>query len=151
MRRALLASLLLFAPTAFAAPAPADVKTVEACIASHPTAPRQCIGVIADKCLEKAISTSDQTGCVEREHAVWDAWLNRDYGAAMRSLDDKMKAKLRDIQRQWITLRDARCAFPGEAAGGGTMWIPVAAYCAMEMTADQATWLKGQVEETKAK
>ena len=49
--------------------------------------------------------------CAARESAVWDDILNETFRRLRDKLDEKQKAKLRDMQRAWINSRDRTCGF----------------------------------------
>lgn len=167
---AFLAALLAAAPAhAGDAPLNADVAAVEACLSlvtenvkkagetkderpgpagrlaaaaqSAPLDQASCIGVVAVACVQKE-GTSDgaQSGCSQREGAVWDRRLNAAYRKALDHLEKEGADNLRKTQRAWIALRDARCT-QAWAAYHGSMAGPIQAWCEMEMTARQALWM----------
>lgn len=99
-----------------------------------------CIGTVADPCLdnEENQTTVGMVACASREAQWWDGQLNIVYGALRGNLSPEGSDALRDIQRAWIKYKDAKCAFPHAFFEGGTMAQPIAADCAMRMTAERA-------------
>jgi len=93
------------------------------------------------------------SGCASREADWWDAMLNAEYQARRaeaRRFDADTGARplpsaeaLRDMQRAWITFRDATCSFEASQWGGGTGANPAFLNCIMRMTAEQALYLRG--------
>jgi len=103
-------------------------------------------------------TTVGMSFCADQETRYWDARLNAAYrelmafetgidaemaelGAAAPSLSEA----LREMQRAWITYRDATCRYEASQFGGGTGAGPAATQCAMRLTGEQAleleTWL----------
>jgi uncharacterized protein YecT (DUF1311 family) len=101
-----------------------------------------CIGVLANACTQKE-GTSDgaQSGCSQREAAVWDERLNAAYRAALAKMEKEGADNLRKTQRAWIAYRDARC-IQAWATYHGSMAGPIQAWCEMEQTARQALWME---------
>ena len=127
-------------------PDPRNAAAVQNCLKAAKDKPQggeACIGVVADPCLESddARSTADMVKCSSREHAVWDAMLNRAYGRLRETLEPAQVTKLRDMQRAWIASRDKTCAFYWDFHQG-TMAVPMAAYCNLRETARRALFLR---------
>ncbi len=104
-----------------------------------------CVGIVATTCIqaEGNMSTPVLVDCYGRERDVWDARLNAAYRKLMASgEDDDVTEGFRKVQRAWIAFRDASCGQPS-LFFKGTMAAPIAAYCTMKMTAQQALWLEG--------
>jgi uncharacterized protein YecT (DUF1311 family) len=101
-----------------------------------------CIGVLAVACTQKE-GTSDgaQSGCSQREAAVWDQRLNAAYRGAIAKMEKEGADNLRKTQRAWIAYRDARC-IQAWATYHGSMAGPIQAWCEMEQTARQALWME---------
>ncbi len=112
-----------------------------------------CIGESANLCMESADggTTYGMMGCLDGELQFWDRKLNANYRVAManaKQSDIDTEAKkygrpsqaeaLRDMQRAWITFRDASCAYEHSRWGGGTGAGPAAAACMMRLTGTQA-------------
>ncbi len=105
-----------------------------------------CISVLATACTRKeGMSDSAQSGCSQREAAVWDQRLNAAYRAAIGKMEKDGADNLRKTQRAWIAYRDARCV-QAWATYHGTMAGPIQAWCEMEQTARQALWMKSWTE-----
>lgn len=96
------------------------------------------------RCLESedAKTTVGMLQCIETEMTLQDARLNKAYKKVMADLDAPGKKALQDAQRQWITYRDADCAFHRSLEEGGTLAAVEDAYCVLEQTAIRA----GQLE-----
>ncbi|MGD9543990.1 MAG: lysozyme inhibitor LprI family protein [Methylocystis sp.] len=109
--------------------------------------PSSCVGVLAKTCIKKAGNTSNAVlnECYEREAAVWDSRLNASYRAALARIDKPAADNLRKTQRAWTAWRDAACRQP-DVTFKGTMAGPMAAWCAMDLTARQALWMAGWAE-----
>lgn len=141
------AALLSTSPRAAEAPAPADVKLIDACLASAKATPARaaCIGRVSEPCLKDAGSTAAEIACADRENRVWDARLNRDYAKLMGMLADDGKTLLREIERAFVTAKSQRCSFDYVANGGGTMWGVSDAECEAEATARQWLWVSDKL------
>ncbi|MEM7440706.1 MAG: lysozyme inhibitor LprI family protein [Pseudomonadota bacterium] len=113
----------------------------------------QCVGASTTQCMEMTpggYSTAGEAGCVSAELDWWDARLNTNYKAAQakaKALDaDQMGSttdvsvatSLRDMQRAWITYRDAKCTYARSQWGGGTGGGPAQLWCMLYETAAQA-------------
>ena len=135
-----------------------DIGPVTACLASAGRG-AECIGLAASACMAQpgGQATAAMGWCLEREFLWWDAELNAAYGdlmAAERAADSRFAAgglsraeTLREMQRAWITFRDAACGYEMTRWGGGTGQGPALIGCAMTRTAEQALDLRGWQEE----
>lgn len=157
MRAALLALALLAGPAAAQDITYSDDATAS-CLAGAEefTEQRACIGLSANLCMEApgGYSTYGMGGCLDRELRYWDTLLNENYRARMvqaKSADEdtamyqpelpKQAEALRDMQRAWITFRDAACDYERSQWGGGTGGGPATLACLMRMTGEQALLL----------
>ena len=155
--RALVLSLLLAAP-ATAQELNFDIAETLRCLeAVHATEnpdEQQCFGTSALQCMEATpggFSTVGMVGCYAAELDWWDGQLNIAYQELMthsREMDGLNGASapsqaeaLRDMQRAWITFRDAKCAYVRSQWGGGTGGGPADISCQMYETAQQARFL----------
>jgi len=121
---------------------------------------RDCIGVASNACMdatEGGYSTIGMVGCISAEHDWWDADLNSSY-RALRTHERAADASwpsvpgmlprpsgvdaLRDMQRAWITFRDATCLYDELQWWGGTGASLVGAACRSQLTAEQALHLR---------
>lgn len=118
-----------------------------------------CAGEAANACMEATpggYSTVGMVGCYDAELQYWDARLNGAYKrvrAEAKAMDAEMKEigssapsqadALRDMQRAWITYRDATCGYERTLWGGGTGAGPAGVACLMGLTAKQALYLEG--------
>ncbi|HRF09562.1 MAG TPA: DUF1311 domain-containing protein [Xanthobacteraceae bacterium] len=121
-----------------------DTRAIESCIKEKASKerPDNCIGLIADPCLETPAgqSTAGQAGCYQREQLVWDDILNETYRRLQGQLEGKLKTQLRDLQRVWIEARKQQCDFYRDVIQG-TLAIPVGASCYNTETARRALYL----------
>ncbi|UOA31442.1 hypothetical protein DSM110093_01207 [Sulfitobacter sp. DSM 110093] len=154
MRAALLAVVLLAGPAASQDITFSDEATAGCLARAEEFADqRACIGLSANVCMDApgGYSTYGMGGCLNRELGFWDGMLNENYRARMvgaKAADEdatlyqpelpKQAEALRDMQRAWITFRDAACAYERSKWGGGTGAGPAALACLMRMTGAQA-------------
>jgi len=119
---------------------------------------RQCIGKSASVCMEATASggsTYGMSGCLNFEAEWWDGQLNSAYQEVMKREkgDDaefasegsgipKKAPALREMQRAWITYRDATCSYEYSQWGGGTGGGPASVGCIMRMTGEQTLYLQ---------
>lgn len=138
--------VLVIVPILLAAAAPAiadDAEVIAACLRDAREAdngkPHDCIGRIADACLDKPEnqSTHAMVACSDKEAEIWDALLNAEYQRLLGAVEGKTKDDIVKAQRQWLALRDADCAIPYALFDGGTMAQPIGASCVMENTAER--------------
>lgn len=117
-----------------------------------------CLGEMSSACMDEqegGHSTLGMTSCLNAEAAVWDGFLNEEYGAtrdwAKAADADEAEAfpmfaaraeKLRDAQRAWIAFRDAECALDYAEWGSGSMRNIAYADCVMTMTAERTIDLR---------
>ena len=120
-----------------------DAAVIEACLKSAYAAengkPHDCIGRLADACLDKPEnqSTHAMSACSNTEGDIWDALLNAEYQRLLGAVEGKAKDDIVKAQRQWVSLRDADCAIPYALFDGGTMAQPIGANCVMQSTAER--------------
>lgn len=97
---------------------------------------------------DAARSTVEMRTAFEQGNQLWDAELNRCYGELKKKLRPEAFAALQAAQRQWIVYRDAQLQFIGELYGhfDGTMYIPMRASAAMELTRKRALELKHDLD-----
>jgi uncharacterized protein YecT (DUF1311 family) len=138
-----------------------DPAPTEACLAAAPADLASCIGHAADACMvenPQGETTMGMGFCLSREWEWWDARLNAAY-AALREIhvagDAQVKAEglevasvaeaLRDMQRAWISWRDASCDYERAQWAGGTGGGPATAACLMQHTGVRALELEGRI------
>ena len=120
-----------------------DTAIIEACLkrayAADNGKPQDCIGRVADACLDKPEnqSTHAMVACSNTEADIWDALLNTEYQRLLGAVEGKTKDDIVKAQRQWVGLRDADCAIPYALFDGGTMAQPIGANCIMRNTAER--------------
>jgi len=123
-----------------------------------------CIGAAVEPCMQGlgGFSTVAHRACVGEELAWWDALLNEVYGTTMAraraqdahnqgAIDREERpsdaAGLRQMQRAWITFRDAACGYEALQWWGGTGAPGALLECMMRMTGEQALALQGYVRD----
>ena len=107
-----------------------------------------CIGVLATACLQKEgemAGDGQYANCYTREAVVWDKRLNEAYRAAQTKMEKDAVDNLHKVQRAWIAWRDVMCKQPW-ITFQGTMANPMEAHCMLDLTARQAMWMEGWVE-----
>ena len=136
-----------------------STEAVEGCLAglAEGEDARTCIGASANVCMatEAGGTTVGMGACLSRELSYWDDRLNRVYGAVMtkaRAIDAEMDGlgsavppqapALREMQRAWITFRDAKCDYARSLWGGGTGGGPATVECLMQTTGAQVMYLE---------
>lgn len=121
-------------------------------------AAESCIGIVADPCLQtdEGSSTFGMLACIGRELDVWDKRLNTAYKDALapgsdlgmnKSQTDIQIQQYRKIQRSWIPWRDATCEVlhaDGIPLYGSDSRV-TGAYCHLQLTAEQALRLSGEL------
>lgn len=132
-----------------------DINGTDECLINtgHEGNSSDCIGVSAGNCMQQpgGESTYGVGFCLDSELQYWDAMLNgayQDWLTLMQlsdaDLPDNLAVQadtLRDMQRAWITYRDARCGHEASLWQGGTWASPTFLSCMMHLTAEQALYL----------
>lgn len=140
-------------PSAADDPLPEDQIAIQSCLEGvrdynassqdDPASRDECIGTVADPCLDEpqGQSTAGMVGCYAREIAIWDGLLNSHYDALKDGLETPAFDALRETQRKWIAYRDANCAWPRIFFEGGTIASPIGSSCINQATARRANEL----------
>ena len=117
-----------------------------------------CVGLSAKVCMTSPSgdTTMGMMSCLEGELHYWDKRLNQAYINRLRNSkkEDKemtsirataitLTDTLRDMQRNWISFRDATCLYEQAQWLGGTGGGPATMACHMHETARQALKLEG--------
>jgi uncharacterized protein YecT (DUF1311 family) len=135
-------------------PNPADVKTIDACLADAAKAksdPDVCIGRVWNDCLGAAQTTLAQRECSAREFLVWDAALNRDYMQLEAFIiDGTAKQALRDAERAYAIAKLKKCTFERLAHKDDPASLVAASRCDVRETARQDLWLLDQINSFKS-
>ncbi len=158
----LLASLVFPAHMSWAQEMTFSSDATEACLAETTSvaAKNQCVGVSATACMANSDggeTTVGMTGCLSSEWVYWDARLNTIYQQRRdqtKAIDAEMKEigatvpsmaeSLLNMQRAWITWRNATCDFERAQWGGGTGGGPATHACLMRLTGNQTLYLQHQ-------
>ena len=132
-------------------PSTKDSAAIEKCMkekTGHNWAWETCIGLVSEPCSKDEPSTALATSLrlLFREQAVWDNILNKSYQLLRERLEEDQVAKLRDMQRAWITSRDKTCGFLYDYFQG-TMANPMIAACTSRATGMQALYLRGFADD----
>ncbi len=140
---------------------PFSPAETEACL-SQATGPAReiCVGLSAAACIDTpdGYTTVGMSICLGHELEYWDGRLNAAY-ETLRESDGRTDAEmaelgsaapplvpaLREMQRAWISFRDAACAYERAQWGGGTGGGPASVHCAMTITARQALALEDRL------
>ena len=166
MKRAFLICIgVLWAGAAPAQDLQYDDAATQSCIANTSAQGdfSDCAGLAADTCINATSDGYTTVGrgyCLDQERMFWDAKLNRTYQEVLKraqqidaelaeigsSAPPQVEA-LRNMQRAWITFRDAACEFEYSQWGGGTGGGPAYVSCQLSLTAEQTSrlsrWLEG--------
>lgn len=159
MKKMLFAAFALMASPLAAQDLTYDFDVTLDCIAGaeHWWQKQECIGAAANACMEATpggFSTVGMSACMDAELQSWDRALNELYGPLRGRMAEYDAAEkdfpgpvaradaLRDMQRAWITYRDAACDFERSKWGNGTGGGPAAVGCLMDETARQVLRLQ---------
>ena len=148
-----IAVFLTFVAAIWAAPAlaqkaaPADSKAVAACLAKAEGDGKyggNCIGVIADPCIEvaktKASYREDSKACAARELPVWTALMAEALKRATPAVEKARKSAILESQKAFAASREQLCPIydqvdPDMAMGGAN-------YCRLQETARRTLMLR---------
>lgn len=143
-------ALLLAVPAnAQDAPDPKDLRAVQACLKARNKSPESCIDTVYRACIgprENSKAPSELMDCTRREERAWDKLLNDAFRTVRDGLDEDQRAKLRDMQRAWIDMRDKTCGFYYDYFQG-SMANPMIANCENRETARRAIFLMGFADD----
>ena len=137
------------------APTASERAFISSCLAKHDdaaSARKDCVGVDLGACigLEDAPKTIKTNGlghprdCAAIERQIWDEWLNRWYGQALKKIPAAAVDKLKAAQRAWIAWRDAGCAVASDLHAW-PLGEDNEQTCLMEETAGRALELRDTV------
>ena len=125
-----------------------DAGAIRACAEKYAEnineAERRCIfAIVVEPCTKTKVGQSSQgaSACYHVEQDIWDELLNENFRVLRDGLDDEQKAKLRDMQRDWIAYRNTTCGFYYDKIQG-TMANEMTAACLARETARRALLLK---------
>ncbi len=121
-------------------------RDIEACLEKQDD-DAKCVGIIQGPC-DDAISAGGEAAhatCADNETAAWDVLLNKTWSFMPAYVGDIRFALLKDVQRQWLAYRDAKCAFLGTA--NGSWGLMLAAFCRLDETARRTRELRDILDE----
>jgi uncharacterized protein YecT (DUF1311 family) len=136
-------------------PAPADVKTIEDCLASvekDKTDPDACIGKVTAMCQQTASGPAAAAAqvCISRELLVWNSASNRDFARLNALLTDSdAKEALREVQRSFVLFKLKECTFVRIARKDPVDALAAGSRCNLKATARYEIWLLDQVDALK--
>ena len=122
---------------------------------------RDCIGASMVQCIEATplgASTLGMNECTARELEYWDDWLNEAYGIlrTQEKAEDvesgalpgytSQADTLLEMQRAWISFRDAKCTYERAQWTGGTGGGPAELSCLLSETAEQTLYLRAMAQ-----
>ncbi len=145
MRRALatlLVALIMPAGLAQAQPSPADMRAVQACLASQDgKLGLGCVGIIADPCIESAAGDLARSrACAQREVSVWEAQLDAALKKVKRGGFKEIDRAVTKSQETWRSSLRELCPVFGKIDPG--MLPGNDAYCVLQETASRALLLR---------
>lgn len=126
-----------------------SMQETDACIAAaeHWIEDETCVGTSAFACARRA----DETLCYERERAVWEVRMDKNYkGAFAREEADDARdietgwayrgqaLALKNMHEAWVAYRDAECAYHGKTWPTDKTAKPGVTFCLMKLTGKQA-------------
>ena len=132
---------------------PADQAGMEQCLTSadeRGARKEECIGFVQGPCTDTDEGQTPEgiIQCLAREHGYWDRLLNQSYHRLQATIEEDEKNTLRDLQRQWLAWRDARCQWETfRHEEGGSLAQIVANECYTEETARRAIDLTEAIVE----
>lgn len=97
--------------------------------------------------MEKNYSTAGMVEAISTAHTQWDKKLNASYKGLQAKLPADEWKELVAAQRAWIAFRDAQLKAMDTtfARMEGTMWIPIRAEMAMNITRQRAQFLENML------
>jgi uncharacterized protein YecT (DUF1311 family) len=92
-------------------------------------------------CSDRAEGSSTRiTGCESEEQALQESRLNQAYAKIMRDLSPSKKHVLRQSERQWLIMREKKCALaPGDI---GLSDLVDSMLCRLDETIRRTIWLR---------
>ncbi|MEC5409315.1 lysozyme inhibitor LprI family protein [Paraburkholderia sp. MPAMCS5] len=97
-----------------------------------------------------ACAAAEETGvtatildCLGTENSKADKRLNAVYKSTMARLDASGKERLRNEERQWIKVRDAKCNAAGKEFDGGSLQQVEQSSCFVDATKERVHAIEG--------
>jgi uncharacterized protein YecT (DUF1311 family) len=126
-------------------PTAKEIAAIQECVkqkAGTPEADSCIYKLVAEPCSEaEGGSNLGRADCYRIEQAIWDRILNEAYKELQEELEKAQLAKLREMQRAWMTSRDRTCEFYQHKIQG-SMAVPMSASCLLRETAQRALLLR---------
>jgi len=103
--------------------------------------------------MEKNSSTAGMVQAIDNAHKQWDQKLNTCYKALNKELPAAEWKELVIAQRAWVAFRDAQIKAMDVTFDRmeGTMWIPIRAEMAMNITRQRAQFLENMLHNVTLK
>lgn len=111
---------------------------------------RACIGRAATACMETPArrTTLGMPNCAFEERRWWNSLLNFRFGELKKRLSANAFVSIRNVQRKWITFREADCEFVYlHLYGNGSLRTPATAWCLLDATPLRTIRLGGLIEK----
>lgn len=136
-----------------------DPNEIEHCLSWSATDGMRldCAGSVQASCLarmEKAQPdlhpVDRQLQCIDAEAQWWETELNTRYARLMeieRARSAERAEALKKMERDWISFRDARCAYDRLTNGGGTGGAVAEPLCLLQETARQVILLTSYLRD----
>jgi uncharacterized protein YecT (DUF1311 family) len=117
-------------------------RDIEACLDKQDD-DTKCVGIIEGPCSDAISAGGDaaHATCADNETAAWDVLLNKAWAGLPAVLGNEEFAALKDVQRQWLAYRDAKCAF-FKLRDDNVLGLAVAAHCRLDETARRTRELR---------
>ena len=100
-----------------------------------------------EPCADTARTQLELNECANKDFKAADAVLNRVYNQLAAKLTDDEKAKLKEVELNWLKYRDANCTFEADAYAGGSIAPFTYSYCLARMTRARTAELREQLKD----
>ncbi|MEM9804874.1 MAG: lysozyme inhibitor LprI family protein [Cyanobacteria bacterium P01_D01_bin.56] len=117
----------------------------DAAVAAQPASPPSPVPLAKQDC--GALETQQAMNqCVADNYAVADQQLNEVYQQVRQKLNESAQQQLMDAEEQWISFRDAQCAFESKYFEGGSIASLIQSSCLEQLTDNRIAELKQSVK-----
>ncbi|HEX8180644.1 MAG TPA: lysozyme inhibitor LprI family protein [Pyrinomonadaceae bacterium] len=100
-----------------------------------------------DTCFDTAHTQLELNECADKDYKTADAALNRVYNQLAAKLSNEEKAKLKEVELNWLKYRDANCTFEADAYAGGSIAPFTYSNCLARMTRTRTDELREQLKD----